>query len=473
MKNFKWDKKYLYWGVTAFCVVVASIAFFWLLNTWSGVRRGVGVVLSALAPVIYGLCIAYLLNKVLNIFETHIFSKLCGRMFKKDPVKARKAARIFSIIVTLTVALGLIAGLFAIVLPELADSVMTIVSNSRTYLNVAIQWLEKVFDGYALEPVAVEWFNTISSKVVNWLETEVLPEITTLIGNITGGVISVITTLFNLFVGIVISVYVMYNKETFAAQAKKIVYSVFRVKTANAIMGELEFINDAFGDYIVGTVIDSLIVGLINYIFMTIMGMPYAVLVTIMVAVTNLIPMFGPFIGAVPSTLLILLENPTQALIFVIFTVILQQIDGQILKPRIHSSRTGLSGFWIMFAILFFGGLFGILGMVIGVPVTTVLYNMFRRLNNRRLRRRTLPEDTSFYRGLSYIDPVTMEPRYGSQSAEGQEPEGESGGKMEETAKAESAAEAPGAPKPEADSAPAAPAPEEPAPAEEGTNRKK
>ncbi len=473
MKNFKWDKKYLYWGVTAFCVVVASIAFFWVLNTWNGLRSTLDMILAALAPFIYGLCIAFLLNKVLSILETHVFSKLCAKLFKKDPVKGRKASRIFSIIVTLTVALGLIAGLFAIVLPELADSVMTIVSNSRTYLSVAIQWLEKVFDGYALEPVAVEWINTISSKVVNWLETEVLPEITTLIGNITGGVISVVTTLFNLFVGVIISVYVMYNKETFAAQAKKIVYSVFRVRTANAIMGEIGFINEAFGNYIVGTVIDSLIVGLINYVFMAVTGMPYAVLVTIMVAVTNLIPMFGPFIGAVPSTLLILLENPTQALIFVIFTVILQQIDGQILKPRIHSSRTGLSGFWIMFAILFFGGLFGILGMVIGVPVTTVLYNMFRRLNNRRLRRRTLPEDTSFYRGLSYIDPVTMEPRYSSQSGEGQEPEGESGGKTQDAAKAESAAQTPGDPKPAADPAPEEPAPETPVPAEEETSGKK
>ncbi len=412
MKNFKWDKKYLYWGVTAFCVVVASIAFFWLLNTWDGVRRTVGLMISALTPVIYGFCIAYLLNKVLAMFENRVFKKLCARLFKKDPVKARKAARIFAIIVTLLVALGLIAGLLAIVLPEIYYSVVTIVSNSQNYLNSAIRWLETVFDGYALEPVAVEWINTISQKIVSWLENEVLPQITTLITSITGGVISVIGTLVDLFIGIIISIYVMYNKEVFAAQAKKITYAIFRVRTANIIMSEMDFINDAFGNYIVGTVIDSLIVGVINYLFMAIAGIPYVALVTIIVAVTNLIPVFGPFIGAVPATLLILLENPTKALIFVIFTVVLQQIDGQILKPRIHSSRTGLSGFWIMFAILFFGGLFGILGMVIGVPVTTVLYNMLRRLNNRSLRARALPEDTTFYSGLSSIDPDTLAPAY-------------------------------------------------------------
>ncbi len=412
MKNFKWDKKYLYWGVTAFCVVVASITFFWLLNTWNGARRAMGVVISALAPIIYGFCIAYLLNKVLVIFEDRVFKKLCQKLFKKNPVKARKAARVFAIIVTLLLALGLIAGIFSIVLPELYNSVVTVVSNSRNYLQSAINWLQKAFDGYALEPVAVEWINTISQKVVDWLENDVLPNITKLLGSITGGVISVISTIFNLFVGLVISVYVMYNKETFAAQAKKLTYSIFRVKTANIIMSELDSINDAFGNYIVGTVIDSMIVGLINYIFMALMGMPYTALVTIIVAVTNLIPVFGPFIGAIPSTLLILLENPTQALIFVIFTVVLQQVDGQILKPRIHASRTGLSGFWIMFAILFFGGLFGIFGMVIGVPVTTVLYNLFRRLNNRRLASRSLPEDTAFYRSLESIDPDTLEPTY-------------------------------------------------------------
>ena len=418
MKNFKWDKKYLYWGVTAFCVVVASIAFFWVLNTWNGFRRILRLIVSALMPVIYGFCIAYLLNKVLNIFETRVFLKLTPKLFKKSPVKAKKAARIFSIIVTLLVFLGLIFGLLAIVLPELYSSVVKIVSNSENYLNIAREWLESSFDGQDWEQVAVKWLNTISDKIVGWLENNVLSQLGTILTSITGGVISVVGTIIDLFIGVVISVYVMYNKETFAAQAKKAVYSVFNVKTSNVIMGELDFINDAFGNYIVGTVIDSLIVGVINYVFMTIMGMPYAVLVSIIVGITNLIPVFGPFIGAIPSTLLILLENPTKALIFVIFTLVLQQIDGQILKPKIHSSRTGLSGFWIMFAILFFGGLFGILGMVIGVPVTTILYNLFRRLNNRRLRRKALPEGTDFYRGLEYVDPETLEPTYHSAASE-------------------------------------------------------
>lgn len=429
MKNFKLEKKYLYWGMTAFCVVVASIAFFWVLNTWGGIRAGIGMIISALSPFIYGILIAYLLNRVLATFERKLFKPLAARLFPKNAVTARKAARVFSIILTLMLALGFIVGILIIVLPEIFKSIVNLVDQSQHYVEVVIKWLEKFLNGDALEPVAVTWINSIFDKLVGWLETNVIPQITTIVSSITGGVISVIGVIVNFLIGIVISVYVMYNKETFCGQAKKILYSVFRPKTANKIIGEMDFINDAFGNYIVGTLIDSLIVGVVNYIFMGITLMPYGPLVSIIVAVTNIIPMFGPFIGAVPSALLILLEDPSKCLVFLIFTVILQQIDGQIIKPRIHSSRTGLSGFWIMFAILFFGGLFGILGMIVGVPLTTVLYSILKRLNNRRLRRRGLPEGTDFYMDIEVIDPDTGMPIYkegiaqAANAAEGDAPE--------------------------------------------------
>lgn len=422
MKNFKWDKKYLYWGVTAFCVVVASIAFFWMLNSWAGIRSFLGLITDALMPVIYGFLIAYLLNKIMVVLEDKVFLKLFDKLCKKRKALGRKLARAVSITVTILLALGLIAGLLVIVLPELYNSVMKILDNSSDYLNVAMSWVENVFDGRDLEPVAAKWLTTISDSVVNWLKSNVLDKLSTILTSITGGVISVVMTLFDFFVGIVISVYLMYNKEIFCAQVKKLTYSLLRPRAANALMAETDFVNDAFGNYIMGTIIDSLIVGILNYLFMVIMGMPYSGLITVIIAVTNLIPVFGPFIGAIPSALLILLENPTQALIFLVFTVVLQQIDGQILKPRIHSSHSGLSGFWIMFAILFFGGLFGILGMVVGVPLTTILYNIIRRLNNRRLRRKGLPVDTDLYRNVTSVDPETCELRFRPGSSPAPEP---------------------------------------------------
>ncbi len=412
MKNFKWDKKYLYWGITGFLVVVTSIIFFWLLSSLPAISGLVSLMISALEPVIYGILIAYLLNRVLIIFENKVFIRLTRRMFKKSPVKAKKAARIFSIVLIMVLLIWVLAGLMIIVLPEIFASVEKLVLSSQDYLTAAINWIQEVLDGYALEDVAVEWVNSISGSLINWLQTKLLPGLGDVIANITGGMISVIATVVDIFIGLIISVYVMYNKEIFCAQVKKVAYSVFGVRTANVIIAETKAVDDAFGNYIVGTLIDAVIVGLLNYIFMMLMGMPYVVLITLLVSLTNIIPMFGPLIGAVPSTLLLLLENPTQALIFVIFTVILQQVDGQILKPRIHAARTGLSGFWIMFAILFFGGLFGLVGMLIGVPLTTVLYSIIKRVNNRRLRRRGLPEDTAFYRDIDHIDRETKKPVY-------------------------------------------------------------
>ena len=410
MKNFKWDKKYLYWGITAFCVIVCSISFFWLLNKWAAFTRVLGVILGALSPFIYGILIAYMLNKVMKIFEKHVFSKLARRLFRSNPVHARKASRIFSIVVTELLALGFIAGMLAIILPQIYYSITDLIAKSSQYISILVDWVERLFEGETLEPIALEWLNTASKHLTNWLETDVLPHIDTLITSITGGVISIISTVINFFIGIVISVYILYNKEVFCAQAKKLLMSITKPRASSKIIGEMDFINDAFGDYIVGEIIDSLIVGIVNYIFMVIVGMPYAALVSIIMMLTNLIPIFGPFIGAIPSGLLILLEDPMMCLIFVIFTLVLQQLDGHVLKPRIHSTKSGISGFWIMFAILFFGGLFGLVGMVLGVPVTTVLYSIIRRLNNRRLREKGLPEDTRYYAVLDHVDPDTGEP---------------------------------------------------------------
>jgi predicted PurR-regulated permease PerM len=422
MKNFKWDKKYLYWGVTAFCVVVCSIAFFWVLNKWSGVSRIVGTILSALSPFIYGILIAYLLNKIVNIFEKHIFLKLTPKLFPKKPRTARKAARIFSILLTIIVALGVVIGLLVIVLPQIYHSVVELITQSQKYFDIAVTWIEEYLNGDALEPVAITWLNEAVDYIVNWLETVVLPQLSTVLTSITGGVVNIISGVVDFFIGLIISIYLLYNKETFCAQAKKLVISLLRPKAAATVIREMKFVNETFGDYIVGTLIDALIVGVLNYIFMLITGMPYAALISIIVGLTNLIPVFGPFIGAVPSALLILLESPMQCLVFIIFTLILQQLDGHVLKPRIHSSKTGLSGFWIMFAIIFFGRLFGLVGMILGVPVITILYSILRRLNNSRLERKLLPTDTRFYKAVDHIDPDSGEPVY----KEGFEPPAES-----------------------------------------------
>lgn len=413
--KFKWDKKYLYWGVTAFCVIVCSITFFQLLNRWPVFLAGVKTVGRVLSPVFYGLALAYILSRAVNFFEILCFTALGKRLFRQDGKKAAKAARCFSIILTYMLMLGIIAGILALLLPQLYHSIIVLVSRASGYVDTAVNWLQTAdFRIPGIENTAISWVNTGADYLLSWLKNTLLPHMSTLIADITGGVWSMIKSFINFLIGIIISIYLLYRKETFCAQAKKIIYSVFKVKTSNKIFEEAAFIDSAFGTYISGTLLDALIIGIVNYIFMLIAGMPYAALISIIVAVTNIIPMFGPVIGAVPSALLILLENPMQCLIFIIFTVILQQIDGNILKPQIHGSSTGLSGFWIMFTILFFGGLFGIVGMIIGVPLLTVIYSAVRSAVNRRLEKKNITNDTEEFEKISHIDADTGEPVYKS-----------------------------------------------------------
>jgi predicted PurR-regulated permease PerM len=295
-------------------------------------------------------------------------------------------------------------------LPQIFNSIVELVNKSQTYAEICVAWVGDFLDGKdVLEPVVLKWLENFSEYITNWIKTDILPQITTIIAGITGGVISMIKVTVNIALGVVISIYMLYNKETFCAQAKKLVYGFFEAKNANRLMDELSIINKAFGDYVAGTLLDALIIGVTNYIFMLLLGMPYGALISIIVAVTNLIPMFGPFIGAVPSALLLLLENPSQSLIFIIFTIILQQIDGNVIKPRIHSSKTGMSGFWIVFAITVFGGFFGVLGMILGVPIMNVLYGSFKRLSNRNLTKKGLATETAAYEGLEKINPESLE----------------------------------------------------------------
>jgi predicted PurR-regulated permease PerM len=410
VKKFRWDKKYLYWGITAFLVVVFSITFFLMLNKIESVKNGLGFIAKVFAPIIYGFAIAYLVNQLLKPLEKHVFKGLGKKLFPKNNKLATDSSRIMAIILSEAIVIAIVLGLLVIMLPQIFNSIVELVNKSQTYAEICVAWVGDFLDGKdVLEPVVLKWLENFSEYITNWIKTDILPQITTIIAGITGGVISMIKVTVNIALGVVISIYMLYNKETFCAQAKKLVYGFFEAKNANRLMDELSIINKAFGDYVAGTLLDALIIGVTNYIFMLLLGMPYGALISIIVAVTNLIPMFGPFIGAVPSALLLLLENPSQSLIFIIFTIILQQIDGNVIKPRIHSSKTGMSGFWIVFAITVFGGFFGVLGMILGVPIMNVLYGSFKRLSNRNLTKKGLATETAAYEGLEKINPESLE----------------------------------------------------------------
>lgn len=221
---------------------------------------------------------------------------------------------------------------------------------------------------------------------------------------VTTGVIGVVKILFNVIIGIIISIYVLMSKEVFIGQSKKVVYAMFSGKKANAIIHTVHKSNEIFGGFISGKILDSLIIGILCFICLYFMKMPYSVLVSVIVGVTNVIPFFGPYLGAVPSTILIMLANPIQGLYFVIFILVLQQIDGNIIGPKILGDSTGLSSFWVVFAILMGGGLFGIPGMIIGVPLFAVIFYILRRALNYIIQKKQLPLDSKNYIWAEKLD---------------------------------------------------------------------
>ncbi|MBQ3404197.1 MAG: AI-2E family transporter [Oscillospiraceae bacterium] len=409
----KWNINYLYMGMTAFLVIIASITFFLIVSRWSDVMKILGVLIKALSPVIYGVVIAYLLNKIMVLSEALVFKKVGTKLGKGNSKKAFKYTRIFSALTSEIIGWGLIVGMVALVAPEVIASVETLINRMPGYYNTIVDWLNNLM-WYTpdMEDTALGIINTISESLTNWLKTSLLPNMTTLIAGITSGIKGIAVVIFNFIMGGILSFYLLYRKEEFITKMKMMMYSIFRPKYANAIVREASFMHKAFGDFIAGKILDSLIIGIIAFIGLSILRMPYVTLISILIGITNVIPMFGPIIGAIPAALLVLVESPVKCLVFIVFAFLLQQFDGNILGPKILGGVSGMSGFWIMVAILFFGNLFSFAGMILGVPILSVILNILRRFKNRKLKAAGLPTDTDHFADIDRVDPDTGQPRY-------------------------------------------------------------
>lgn len=432
MNKFKGDKKYIYWGVTAFLVIVACLAVFWVIQRWAGVRALFADANKILSPIIWGFVIAYLLTPFVKFFERKLTHPLGLKMFKKRPERADGFGRGLSVTISLIVMLGIITALFSIVLPQLYNSLVSIFANLNSSFNRAVEWANKWLDDY---PDIRNFFTTflgdIESSLTSWAQSA-LPQMGNILASLSLGVINVIKALANFLISLVISVYVMYSREKFIAQAKKILYSIASVKRSNGILSVLRFTNKSFMGFFSGKLLDSLIIGILCYIGCLIIGIKDSVLIAVIVGVTNIIPFFGPFIGAVPSALIVLMYSPLQCLIFILFIIVLQQFDGNILGPKILGNATGLSGFWVMFSILVGAGLLGPIGMIIGVPLFAVIYSGIKFLVGRRLKNIGLPVETDVYTNLDFIDPETKEAIVFSKDNDGDDADGGKGGKDEE-----------------------------------------
>lgn len=403
--KFRFDKKYLYWGITAFLVIAAGILFYYVLFHRSSLYSGISTLVGISMPIIDGFVLAYLMTPVLNKIEKCIIKPLYEKAKVPLTPKNKRRMRGLSILVTIVLILIVLYEFFGLIIPEVVRSIQSIIFQFPIYVNNLSNWAMGLLNNNPdLENVVDSLIDQYSSKILDYVNSNLLPYINDVLKTLSSSVIGVLKAMWNFVIGFIISIYVLGSKEKFAGQAKKIAYAVFDRKMGNEVVTNFRFIHSTFIGFIGGKIVDSIIIGIICFICTTIIGTPYAILVSVIIGVTNIIPFFGPWIGGIPSALLVLMVDPIHALYFVILIMVIQQFDGNILGPKILGDSTGLSGFWVIFAITIFGGLFGVLGMVVGVPIFAVFYAAVKASVNRQLAKKNLPTELGPYMTVGQID---------------------------------------------------------------------
>ncbi|MDO4816718.1 MAG: AI-2E family transporter, partial [Bacillota bacterium] len=412
MKIFNKKSRYVKAGLTAFIVVAASILFYFGLDYLKELLRIIGAFLRVLSPFFWGLGIAYLLNPIMGFFERKLCIPVVERLYRKHPKmnKGRKLARGIAVFLAVIAMLLVLSALFYLIVPQTYDSIKTIATKGPEYINGIYESIsDKLYNHPDMEKAAASLLDKVTTVINGWVSNKLLPGMENTITNITTGVVNAFKTLYNFIIGVVVAIYILSNKENFVAYCKKLMYSLFSKEAAVKTGKVLGFMDRTFMDFLVGNSIDAVIIGLTCYLFCIIFKIPYPLLISVIVGITNFIPFFGPFIGAIPSGLLILLVDPMKCLIFIIFCIVIQQIDATYIKPKIFGGTFGINGFWVIFSIIFFGGLFGFWGMLLGVPMFVVIYEGISILVNRALEKKNLPNDAAEYRDLDYVDPETGE----------------------------------------------------------------
>ena len=396
MKHEDW-KEQIKWGITAFSVLAAVSLVYVLVNNFYAVKQNLAVFLQILMPIIYGAVLAYLMSPVYNLVV-----KILGKVyyFFLGEKASQRFLGFFGTVASILFLFFLTSGLVSMLIPELTKSVLSLYFSlpdtiNRSYNNLAVI-LEKFPD---LRPYAEKAYEEISSFFTGKPDNTqaIFAHLQNLATFFTNGIWSTLTIVKNILIGLIVMVYLLNMKDLLRRQFRKLLFALFSQKKAKGIIEEMQYVHRVFGGFILGKIIDSIIIGILTFFVLSLMKMPYTLLVSVIVGVTNVIPFFGPFIGAIPCFFLILLTSPIQSLYFAIAILIIQQIDGNIIGPKVLGDSTGLSSFWVLFSILLFGGLFGFVGMIIAVPFWAVIMNGMRRYMDKRLQKKDLPTSSFAY----------------------------------------------------------------------------
>lgn len=378
-------------GVTAFLTAAAILLFY---DTLFG-GKAVLALLKTVQPILYGAFIAYLLAPMVNFFERSLFPLRPGRERKRSHAMLVRTAGILLAWLVIAFFFYLLA---SVLLPELYKSVLQLIDNADNYYRTISGWVIHLLE---TNPTVANWVSqqmaAYFQDLDKWLTGGVLPQLQAVMVTVSGGVLSLVNFVKDLLVGVIASVYLLATKERCAAYGRKLAYSLFPRERVGLVLRGVRRADIIFSGFVRGKLLDSIIIGILCFVCCSILKFPYTPLVSVFVGVTNIIPFFGPFLGAIPSTFLILLVSPRQALYFVIFVLALQQLDGNVIGPKILGNTTGLSSLWVIIAILVGGGFFGVAGMFFGVPVCACLNSLVNFFVDARLRKKGLSPDCGAY----------------------------------------------------------------------------
>lgn len=382
----KWNQRYNTIAVYSFLVLALSILFYIIASEVNVFKIQLSKYMSMFLPIIVGFIMAYIFNFILEFFEKNILKHI----FPKDN---KKRDRVIGIVMTYASVFLLLYLFLNFILPQLIGSIMGLVNDIPNYVrdisNKVIEYSESIYINDEYYQIILDKWGEFELYIINFA-TDLLPKI----GIFTRTILS---SVWNIVLGIVVSIYLLIDKEKFIALTRKVLFGIFSEERADFIIKIGSRTDNIFGKFLSGKILDSFIVGILTFVLLTIFRMPYVLLVSFIIAVTNIIPFFGPFIGAIPSFFIIMFISPVKALWFLLIVLVIQQIDGNIIGPKILGDSLGISAFWILFSLLVAGKLFGFIGLIIGVPLFVLFYSIVKDVIEARLNKKGLPVATKEY----------------------------------------------------------------------------
>lgn len=383
-----WNKKYTTIAIYCLIVIFLSISFYLALTKFSKLSELTNAFFTILKPFILGFALAYLFNFILEFYEKGVIDKYA----KKDITIKRKRA--LSLILTYLTVVLVIALFMRFILPQVANSLARLLTDFPRIMDELYDYSSNLINSLNMS----EESKVIFDSKVNELVKKSMEFATNLMPYLANVFLNVVKSVWNAVLGLIISIYILADKEGFFAMCKKFISAIFPVEVTERLLYVTRLSNRIFGRFIAGKILDSTIIAFITFVVLSITSMPYKILLTFIIGVTNVIPFFGPFIGAIPSVIIVLLIDPIKALWLILIIFIIQQVDGNIIGPKILGDSIGISSFWILFSLLIAGKFFGIIGMVIGVPLFAIIYTIIGESVNTKLKKKGLPVSKEAYK---------------------------------------------------------------------------